>query len=198
MLLFFEFFDFLQKRLYFFDSALLTEGLSLVVENLNLLFELLNFLVDVLLLKLVHLIRCVILLRQTAHGSALRPSERALDLHIDGSDHGLELSDEFVLVAAFVLGAVGVRLKLLLEEVVVALFAGANVRFRVRKEVVRAKSKQVEFADLKHTLRNIKTYVWVVEVVSAGDPDKEGLVPVLAHELVELLPNEVHFLSLKN
>ena len=104
---------------------------------------------DVLLLQLIHLVGSVILFGQAAHGSVLGPSERALDLHIDRSDHRLQLSDEFVLVAPLELRAVGVRLVLLLEEVVVALLARTYVRLRVWKEVVGAKAEQVVLADLK-------------------------------------------------
>ena len=34
--------------------------------------------------------------------------------------------------------------------------------------------------------------VRVIEVVAASEPDKKGLVPVLAHELVEFLLYVIH------
>jgi hypothetical protein len=59
----------------------------------------------------------------------------------------------------------------------------ANVRLRIGKQIVWTKRKQVEFAD-----------IGVIKVISACQTDKERLVPIFAHKLVEFLPNMIHLL----
>ena len=70
-------------------------------------------------------------------------------------DHSRQLLDELSLI--FALEALLLRIvtvdELLLQEVIVALLARANVRFCVRKQVVRTKREQVEFANLKQRTR---------------------------------------------
>ena len=62
-----------------------------------------------------------------------------------------------------------------------ATLTGTNVRLRVREQIVRTEAQQIKLA-----------YVCIVEVVPLGQPDVEGFVPVLAHQLVKLLLDVIH------
>lgn len=90
--------------------------------------------------------------------------------------------DKFILVASFVSCVVCVLKELIFQEVVVPLFTRADVSFGIREQIVGTERAQVVLADVR-----------VIEVVAASQPDEKGLVPVLAHELVEFLLDVIHF-----
>ena len=64
-----------------------------------------------------------------------------------------------------------------------ALLTGTDVVLGIGEEVVGAERDQIEFADPR-----------VVKVISPSQPDVQGFVTVLAHQLVEFLANVVHSL----
>lgn len=71
--------------------------------------------------------------------------------------------------------------ELVFQKVIVPLFTRADVSFGIREQIVRTEGAQIVLADVR-----------VIEVVAASEPDKKGLVPVLAHELVEFLLYVIH------
>ena len=63
-----------------------------------------------------------------------------------------------------------------------ALFTRPNICLCIWEEVVRTEGEQVEFAD-----------VCLVKVVSCCKANKERLVTIFPHELVELLADVIHY-----
>ena len=145
-----EFFYFGHDSFSIFDFAFFTKFLGVLVVDIDLGLELVDFLVDTLLLEGVHL-GLVLHLGGgivPALRSVLGPGETALDFLVNLGDHLSQLDDELVLVFALVALALTIVDELVLEEVVVPLFARADVRLRIREQVVRAEGEEVELADL--------------------------------------------------
>lgn len=103
---------------------------------------------DGLLLQLVHFIGNLGLLGEPAHGSILSPGKRSFDLEVDLRNHMVKLLNQLVYVATFVSAHVSVAFVLLLQVVVMALFARADVRLRVGEQVIGTEGQKVEFANL--------------------------------------------------
>lgn len=120
-------------------------------------------------------------LGQAAHRSIFSPGETALDFLVNLTDHVFQLLDEFILVASLVPCVVGVLQKLVLQKVIMPFFTRTNVSLCIGEQVVGTEGAQVVLA-----------YVRVVEVVASCQSYKQGLIAVLAHELVEFLFNMIH------
>ena len=186
-LLFAKLLDLAHDLFSFFNLLLFTESLSLLVKHRDLVVNLLHLLIKALLLLRVDFRRTELLFHRLSvacipmDGSVLGTGETTLDLKVDlRYQLGQELN-EFILIDALEVFPLGVRHELFFQEVVVALFTRTNVPFRVRKQIVRTERKQVELANVR-----------VIKMISFRQPDKERFIPVLAHKLVELLPNVVH------
>jgi len=141
--------DHFQKRRNLFDFPLFTQLLSLVIEELDLLVELVDLLVDSLLLVRIHFIGSLLIGVPASQRPVFRALERSLNFMVHLCNHRLKLLDELVLVLALVARHIGVIHELLLQVVIVALLARADVRFRVGEQVVWAEAKQIEFANLQ-------------------------------------------------
>lgn len=111
--------------------------------------ELVDLLVDSLLLVRIHFVGSLLIGVPASQRPVFRALERSLNFMVHLCNHRLKLLDELVLVLALVARHIGVIHKLLLQVVIVALFARADVRFRVGEQVVWAEAKQVKFADLQ-------------------------------------------------
>jgi hypothetical protein len=71
-------------------------------------------------------------------------------------------------------------------------FTRTNVCFGVWKQIVGTEGEQVKLANLKPSFES-STYILVIEVIALRNSNKERLIPIFAHKLVEFLLNEIHF-----
>lgn len=97
------------------------------------------------------------------------------------TDHVLKLLNKFILVASLVTCVVCILKELVFQEVIVPLFTRTDISLCIGEQVVGTERAQVVLADVR-----------VIKVVAACQSDKQGFVPVLAHELVEFLLNMIH------
>ena len=67
----------------------------------------------------------------------------------------------------------------------------AQVSLCVWEKVMRTKRYQVVFAYLY--MITISCYLFIVEVVSFSKSDMQRMISVLAHQLVQVLTNVIHF-----
>lgn len=71
--------------------------------------------------------------------------------------------------------------KLVLQKVIMPFFTRTDVSLCIGEQVIGTERAQIVLA-----------YVRVVEVVAACQSYKQGLIAVLAHQLVEFLFNMIH------
>lgn len=69
-----------------------------------------------------------------------------MDLIVDFGYHLRKKLDQLILVLAFVVFAIFIGKKLVLQEVIMALFTRANVVLRVREQVIRTEGNEVVLA----------------------------------------------------
>lgn len=193
-LLLFEFLDLFQNSFSLFDLTVLSKTFSLLVKELNLLVKLINFLMDSLLLNLVHLGCSFDLLSDSAHGSVFSSLQRPFDFLVHLTDHEFQLLDQLFLVTALESGVLCVSHVLILQKVVMSLFAWSDVCLCVREQIIGTERQKIELANLKSgSLKYAFAYILVVKMVSLCYPNEKRFVAIFTHQLVEFLLNEVHF-----
>jgi len=116
-----------------------------------------------------------------AKRSVFGTGQTALNLLVNLTNHKFKLIFELVFIETLVACGIWVFQKVLLQEIIMALFARSNVCFSVGEEIVGAERQEVKFAD-----------VFIIEVVTPGQTNEKGLIAVLAHQLVKLLLYMVH------
>jgi len=116
----------------------------------------------------------------------LCPRQRLLDLGVDARYHAREALDQVHLVLACVLVSLCLTIKHVFQEVIVPKLTRALIVLGVRKEIVWTEAKQIELADVR-----------IIKVVTHLQPHVQWIVPILTHELIQLLADMVHQLSLK-
>ena len=157
--LLFELFNFFHYSLSFLNLSFFSKFFCIFVEQVDLGLELVNFLIDAFLLECIHLglslqIRSWVV---AALWSILSPDKTSFDFCIDLGNHLCQLHNQLVLILPLVAFLFNIVCELLLHEIVVAFFTRADVRFRVREQIIRAKRKQVVLADLKKVDRQGET-----------------------------------------
>ena len=158
-LLLFELFNFFHYSFSLFDLSFFSEFLCIFIEQVDFGLKLVNFLIDAFLLQCIHLGLSLQIGSWVvaALWSILSSDKTSFDFCIDLGNHLCQLHNQLVLIlplVAFLFNIIG---ELLLHEIVVAFFTRADVRFCVWKQIIRAKRKQIVFADLEKVSRQGET-----------------------------------------
>ena len=98
----------------------------------------------------VHLLLIVqIVLVTLAVRTTLSSDKTALDLQVHLGNHGLQLPDEFIVVAAFKRLPLRIVLKGVHQVIVVSFLARPDVCLGVWEQVIRTEAEQVELTDAR-------------------------------------------------
>ena len=109
-------------------------------------------------------------------------SKTTLNFLVNLGHHLCQLHYELVLIFSFKVLPIRIIDVLLLQEVIMALFARSDICLCVREEIIRTEGEEIELAN-----------VLIIEMISTGKTNEKWFIAVFSHELVKLLPYMIHF-----
>ena len=128
------------------------------------------------------LIKVLLLIIVPALRTILCSCKTSLDFLVNLGHHLCQLHYELILVFSFVALPFSVIGVLSLQEIIMPFFAWTNVCLCVREKIIWTEGEEIELAN-----------ILIIEVVSTGETNKKWFISVFSHELVELLPDMIHF-----